>query len=174
MSEVHLVEEMSRQIVSLAVTVADAKKIKKGIFLSGCLYEAIHGLSNIEVINRSEQNQSVYINEPLEVVSFFSNDYFEVKLDTMEPIDTEHVVDLNVVTLVRDRIKPIHFKEILRTDHLNEEKRRALFNHSAKYQEIFFCEENQLTFTNMVKHPINTTDDVPIYIKPYRYGFNQR
>jgi len=71
------------------------------------------------------------------------------------------IVDLNVVTLDRDRIKPTHFKKILRTDHLNEEERNAFFNLCAML--------HQLTFTNMVRYPINTT--VPIYIKPYRYGF---
>jgi len=72
-----------------------------------------------------------------------------VKLDSIEPIGTQHIVDLNIVTLDRDRIKLTHFKEILRADHLNEEERKALFNLCAKYQEIFFCKENQLTFTNI-------------------------
>ncbi|KAM8702615.1 hypothetical protein ACLKA7_001951 [Drosophila subpalustris] len=45
--------------------------------------------------------------------------------DTMEPSNTGQLVDLNVVTMDRYRIKPTNFKKVLRTDHLNVEEREA-------------------------------------------------
>lgn len=41
----------------------------------------------------------------------------------------------------------------------------------AKYRDILYTPDQNMTFTSDVKHSIKTTDDLPIYTKSYRYPF---
>lgn len=59
----------------------------------------------------------------------------------------------------------------LRTSHLNPEERANLENLCAQYADVFYIEGEALTFTNQIKHTINTTDEVPVYTKSYRYPY---
>lgn len=44
----------------------------------------------------------------------------------------------------------------------------------SQYDDIFFLEGNQLSFTSAIKHTIKTKDEVPIHAKSYRYPFCHR
>jgi hypothetical protein len=57
----------------------------------------------------------------------------------------------------------------LRTDHLNVEEKCNLTNLCGAYSDVFYTENTPLTFTNKMKHHINTTDEIPIYTRSYRY-----
>jgi hypothetical protein len=59
----------------------------------------------------------------------------------------------------------------LRLDHLNKEERDGLVKLISDYQQIFHLKSEKLTFTNGVKHRINTKDDIPVYTKSYRYPY---
>ncbi|KAI5714670.1 hypothetical protein M8J77_003491 [Diaphorina citri] len=58
---------------------------------------------------------------------------------------------------------------LIRTQHMNEEEKFMLENLLKEFEEVFHMEGNPLTFTNKIKHKINTTNEDPIYTKPYRY-----
>lgn len=62
-----------------------------------------------------------------------------------------------------------HLKEMIRTEHLNLEEQKAVLNLCYKYNDIFFKQGQNLTFSNNIKHEIKTKDDIPIYYKSYRY-----
>ena len=64
--------------------------------------------------------------------------------------------------------------EQIRTNHLNTEEKSQLLKIILKFENIFFLEGEDLTFTNAVKHRIHTKDDVPIHTKSYRYPFIHR
>jgi len=59
-SKTHLLESMSRQIISLPVTVEngtfskDTLEIRHGLHISGGLNEAMKGLANVEVTNKNK------------------------------------------------------------------------------------------------------------------------
>lgn len=38
-----------------------------------------------------------------------------------------------------------------------------------KYNDIFHLDDTPLSFTNQIKHQINTTDEVPVFTRSYRY-----
>src|SRR5699024_9101521 len=57
----------------------------------------------------------------------------------------------------------------LRLSHLNDEEKSKIQNLCLDYQNIFYLEGTQLSFTNQVKHEINLTDNRPIFSKTYRY-----
>lgn len=62
----------------------------------------------------------------------------------------------------------------LRTDHLNPEEKANLESLCAQYADVFYIEDEPLTFTNKIKHSIRTTDELPVYTKSYRYPFVHR
>lgn len=71
-----------------------------------------------------------------------------------------------------DRVN--HVLSRLRTEHLNTEETINLQNLCAEYADIFYVEDEPLTFTNKIKHSIKTTDEVPIHAKTYRYPYVHR
>lgn len=62
----------------------------------------------------------------------------------------------------------------LRTGHLNDEESCNLINLCSEYSDVFYVEGEQLSFTNQIKHSINTTDDNPVHSKTYRYPYIHR
>lgn len=73
--------------------------------------------------------------------------------------------------------KPQRVKEVLarlRTNHLNVEERTNLELLCARYADVFYLDNEQLTFTNKIKHSIKTTDELPVYTKSYRYPYVHR
>ena len=66
------------------------------------------------------------------------------------------------------RIKTKLF-ERLRLDHLNSEERKTVFKIIADNQNCFHLEDEKLTFSNVIKHKIETKDDIPVHAKTYRY-----
>lgn len=55
----------------------------------------------------------------------------------------------------------------LRIDHLNSEETINLTNLCREYSDVFYIEDEPLTFANQIKHSINTTDELPVYRKTY-------
>lgn len=62
----------------------------------------------------------------------------------------------------------------LRLNHLNTEERSKLVKVVRNYEEIFLCAGQSLTFTDGIKHEINTKDELPVYGKSYRYPYSHK
>ena len=43
-----------------------------------------------------------------------------------------------------------------------------------KYKDVFYSDDCNLTFTNAVKHHIRTTDETPVYTKPFRHPHSMK
>ncbi|XP_050310841.1 uncharacterized protein LOC126746579 [Anthonomus grandis grandis] len=87
--------------------------------------------------------------EPLPDLQSINNfNYYE----SAEPVDRRQLI-----------------KEQLRIDHLNEEEREEITKLCLEFSDIFYIEGDQLTFTNEIKHSIDTNNAKPIYTKSYRY-----
>lgn len=61
--------------------------------------------------------------------------------------------------------------EQIRTSHMNSEEKYAILKAIKKFENIFYQKDSDLTFTNVIKHKINTVDNIPIYTKSYRYPY---
>lgn len=59
----------------------------------------------------------------------------------------------------------------MRISHLNGEEKKKLIDLVIDYRECFYLEGTSLTFTNAVKHKIETKDEMPVHVKSYRYPF---
>lgn len=60
-------------------------------------------------------------------------------------------------------------KNYLRLDHLNAEERDLISQLCLDFSDIFYLEGDVLTFTNEIKHSIDTQNSKPTYVKSYRY-----
>ena len=56
-----------------------------------------------------------------------------------------------------------------RLDHLNPEERREIQKLIHNYYDLFQDPNEPLSATTQVKHHIRTSDEIPVFIKPYRY-----
>ena len=92
-------------------------------------------------------------------------------LDLQRIHDAQFIHNMNTIdeseTVRIDRTQEV--KRNLRTEHLNSEERDKITRLCQSFSDIFYLEGDKLTFTNQVKHEINTGDAKPIFTKSYRY-----
>lgn len=62
-------------------------------------------------------------------------------------------------------------ENIIRINHLNCEEKEKLLRVLKNYEFLFFKEGQNSTFTNKIKHNINTKNDIPIFSRSYRYPY---
>lgn len=161
-SELHILDETSKNIVKLPVNIdngafwCETTKISDDILISGGLYQARNKFSFMEVINYSQDKQKLCLDTELQVEKYTENDYIEV--NAISQVSSNELKDkVDILTQ-------------LRTDHLNTEELSALKNLCKKFPKLFHQEGKNLTFTNVVKHKIQTTDEIPLHTKPFRYS----
>lgn len=87
----------------------------------------------------------------------------------------DNVIEFNFFDYVKLQDKPnTNFFKQLHLEHLNTEEYIELKKLCSKFKDIFYDEDTKLTFANTIKHSIPTTDDIPIYTKPFRYRHFER
>lgn len=57
----------------------------------------------------------------------------------------------------------------LRLEHLNEEESELIQELCLNFSDIFYLEGDHLSFTNEIKHTIDTNNAKPVFTKSYRY-----
>ena len=133
-------------------------ELKPDVFISQGIYRAINGYSTVEITNYSESDENILLEESLQSTEYQPEEYLE--------LNNLHITPEEEKTTERKNIE-----HLLRTDHLNREEKNQLLKLCKRYNDIIYIEGEQLTFSNQIKHTINTTDDVPIYMKSYRYPY---
>lgn len=115
-------------------------------------------------VYRAENNQAVFplTNTDLE------NSVVSVDLDSipLEICSFEEIAPPQTQTKLNSK-----FTKQLRLKHLNQEERVGLIKVLSKHENTFYQEGADLSFSNVIKHKIRTTDEVPCYTKSYRYPF---
>lgn len=70
-------------------------------------------------------------------------------------------------THIQDRATSV--QELLRLEHLNEEESAHVVTLIQKHNDLFRLPDDTLGYTNKISHKIQTTDDLPIHTKQYRF-----
>lgn len=162
MSKPYVVPGRSKIIAQLPVDIKSGSihitptKVQDHLLIPEGIYEANEWYSYIEVINFSEIPQKFVIEQPIRARPLNHEQYFEVHNFSINNDNNEVCNDTNITDLIR-------------TDHLNVEERKVLLKLCNQFEDIFFKEGQNLTFTNQIKHEIKTKDNIPIYTKSYRY-----
>lgn len=97
---------------------------------------------------------------PIQVISF------KPIKEKFSIFNIEHLEDFN-----EEKTKLNNIEKLMRTGHLNQEEKYHIIKLCKEYSDIFHKENEDLTFTNEIKHIINTIDEIPVYTKSYRYPF---
>lgn len=135
--------------------ILDYKQFHEGIRMPTAIVKCENYLASTVIQNATSLEMTLIITSPFKV-TYFSNECVVNNLTDL--------TDVEMDSLLTDNLKK------LRLDHLNQEECDLISKLCHEYKDIFYCEELPLTFTNQVKHNIRTTNEDPIYIKPYRQG----
>lgn len=145
------------------ISVSDLNNLKTGYIEKFKLFEGIYvsdtmttvdenGQAYVSIINTTNLHQRFKMNDP----------------KTLHPIP-QYMMKLNL-TSTQNPNRINHIKQILRTDHLNEEEKQSLFKLCEDFSDIFQLESDYLSCTSTYEHTIPTfKDSQPIHTKSYRY-----
>lgn len=120
-------------------------------------------------------NAIIQINEQGEFLTTVMNCNTIAKTLNLNNLSIEPISNIQEIFNFNTKHSPPSYnrnKEIknqLRLNHLNDEEKELIENLCLSFEDIFYLEGDQLTFTNQIKHEINTTDENPIFTKSYRY-----
>lgn len=153
----------AQQVVRIKTSVQDGEIIIP--------YQKLH---NCEI-----PNCITVANNGYAITTITNNTCNPVTLDLSEPFDVEkydtkydQLIDSNLHNFengsdIQNQFNPSQ----IRTDHLNSEEKQKILNLCKEFSDIFYYEGMPLTFTSKIKHAINTSDELPVYAKSYRYPF---
>ena len=135
------------------------------VFVLAGLYQTNNGIAKMVIDNRTASEKQIKLNPvEIEVNNFETMD----KITINQEINNFENFPLK---FPRKKLTQAELSSKFRLDHLNTEEAKKLLNLIDEFQEIFHFEGESLSFTNAVKHRINTKDDSPVYTKTYRYPF---
>lgn len=129
------------------------QEIVPGVLIISGLYRSDNYSANVLIMNKNPEPKEIDIKNNI-----------KIELNNIESISST-LPPLNRMKQKTD------IMEQIRTNHLNSEELKSLKKLFVHFQDIFHQEEQPLTFTNAVKHRINTKDDIPTHTKSYRYPY---
>lgn len=130
--------------------------LEPDLFISEGIYFSREWHSFVEIVNNSDKEKILCIEQPIKTIPYAKADFIEVN---------NFNIDAGTPNLTNNVWKSI------RMNHLNVEERKALINLGKNFEDIFFKEGETLTFSNQIKHRVKTSDDIPIFTKSYRYPY---
>lgn len=133
--------------------ILDFMQFKEDVRMPTALVKCNDFFAETVIQNVSENKATITFNKPFEV-TLFNNDECEVNF-IKNDFDIDKVLKENLSKL--------------RMDHMNKEERNVIEQLCHEYRDIFYSDKIPLSFTNQVKHNIRTTNEDPIYIRPYRH-----
>lgn len=161
MSTIYTVPPQNKIIAHLPVDIENGDihikplEINRNLLIPEGIYQSKNWYSFIEVTNYSDEPQNFVIEQPIKVERLDSNQFSEIHNFSIKS-EIENPSDIDII-------------ELIRIDHMNLEEKITIQKICKKFEDLFYREEQNLTFTNNIKHEINTKDDVPIYTRSYRY-----
>lgn len=161
-SEIHTISISPRveQVVKIRTSLRDGEIIIPYQKLSKCeipesLSVAKNGEALTTILNNSDEEVTLNFSEPI-VVEKFDNSLLEkISLNNIQHLDKFQ------------NFKPSLDLSKIRLEHLNSEEKQQIIKLCTEFSDVFYNENDQLTFTNQVKHQIRTSDEIPVYAKTY-------
>lgn len=133
--------------------IVDFLQFQEGVRMPTALIKCDNFFADTVIQNTSDKKVDIIFKEPFEV-TIFKNEDCEVNV-----VRDDCMID----ELLKENLNK------LRLDHVNQEERECISKLCYEYRDIFYCDKIPLSFTNEIKHNIRTTNEDPIYIRPYRH-----
>lgn len=160
-TEAYVIEPQTKTVVALPVNIEKGEffckeiQVLRNVVITEGLYQASDNVSFMEVVNSGEEQQIIYLDSPLVVYKWPKEVFAEINVIT--EVSNNHPTD------------KIDFTQ-LRIEHLNKEEESEQKRLFLKFPKIFHDGSDKLSFSNQIKHDISTTDDIPIYVRPFKYA----
>lgn len=125
-----------------------------GLDIPNCLVEVKNSKAYVHVTNAQEEPVQMILDSPVtveEVDGLYFHD--EAPPETIKRPPSKHWVDYSR----------------FRLSHLNPEELGEIKKLIKEYADLFQDPDEPLSSTTNVKHHIRTSDEIPIFVKPYRY-----
>lgn len=165
-SEIHTISISPRveQVVKIRTSLRDGEIIIPYQKLNKCeipesLSVAKDGEALTTILNNSDEEVTLDFSEPFVVEKFDSSLVDKISFNNIQHSDKFQYS------------KPSLDLSKIRIEHLNSEEKQQIIKLCSEFSDVFYNENDQLTFTNQVKHQIRTSDEIPVYAKTYRYPF---
>ena len=132
-------------------------KFTDEIFFMGCVVEAIDGQALISVVNLSDHE--IMINVPMIDLEIWN----EIKIDRE-----------NLSYVFRTAINRLDkIKQELKTDHMNDEEKKSIFNLIEEFSDVFYLPGDALNDNPEYEYKIEVREGTkPINLKPFRVPFH--
>lgn len=142
--------------ITTGTAIIDKQQIFKGLTIPHALVNVVNNKFLITCVNTLDEDKTISI--PTVQSTIFN-----------EPINENNNIPINTTNRLNstDRRNEVH--KLIRRDHLNAEENNSLNKIIDQFPDIFYIEGDPLTFTNHTKHPIPTTNEMPIHTKTYRF-----
>lgn len=164
-AKTYLVKARSRKPVRVPVANLDLEEgllnkvtLPDGLFLGNAAVRNDGGTCLAFVINTTNEDHQIYI--PPQTLEVFDEN---PELDDFRDYPFPNAPPLGI----RDRVQEV--KQLLRLMELNTEERESVLELISEYSDIFHLPDEQLPATNVCKHKIPTTDEIPINTRQYRF-----
>lgn len=91
-----------------------------------------------------------------------------------QEMNLEYNLDYDVMEMknhdkLTGKNRTVKIYELIKTEHLSGELNWEIKNILQDFNEIFFLDGDELTYTNLTKHDIETTTEIPINKRQYRF-----
>lgn len=136
----------------------DSISINDDLIISDGIYNSQNNTVNFVITNYSDVDQLLYLESPIKSMPYSTVDsveLFNITPNSPKPQDSA----TSLQTLYEY------------TENLSPEERQGLLSLCKKFLDIFYKEDEPLTFTNKITHAIKTMDNIPIHTKSYRYPY---
>lgn len=145
--------------------ICEKTELKPNVYLPSALLHCNEFISYAAIVNLNEEPVEILnpISVNIEPFNYQTNHNVSDTISSSTPAKASIFIAEDFSS---NRIKVLD--EHLRTDHLNEEEKQVLYSICHKYNDVFLLPNDKLTSTKIIKHKIVTTNDFPIYTKPYR------
>lgn len=140
------------------------QELKKGIFLCESIVK-VNSRSEVltSIINTTESELKIKMPE----VKLKNIEQNILKVLSLEAVEANGTVRVNQIDCRSERLEKLHLN--LRTNHLNKEECETLIQDCEDFNHVFLLEGDKLTSTDTVTKSVNTSSQVPIAVKTYRY-----
>jgi len=132
------------------VGVTRPEETAPGILIKSCLVELKNFECPVSILNTTESEIEITVSHVI-----------------LDEIDTTDYEDAQVMAM-RDSPKTEipqsreeRIRDLLRTEHLNAEEKRALSSICEEFSDIFYLEGDRLSHTTKIEHEINTKINSP-------------
>ena len=133
-------------------------KTPDNIFIGEAVVNNFDQKCYVMAVNSYEEDAEVEIPpqelQPFELLEE-SEDFFDSDESDTETVPT------------KDRLQRI--EDSLHLDHLNKEEKEHVLALIKDYTSLFHLPGDSLPATDVLQHSIHTTDEVPVFVKQYRY-----